>query len=358
MSLSRRGASAALLCLVLALAPAARGHDPNADPMNRAPDASPWRAAPALLPFGQRPDGHAPIGVMGDHMHRAGEVMLSYRFGYMAMDGNLDGTDPVSTAQVLSQFPVSPTSMTMQMHMLGAMWAPVEAVTLMAMLPWVIFEMDHQTRMGTSFTTRTEGLGDLGVSALVRLVDREHHRAHLNLGARFPTGRIGIRDQTPMGLSVLPYPMQIGSGTYDLQPGITYTGDWSRFSWGAQAMGLVRTGTNARSYRLGNAYELTGWGAVALTSWLSASFRVDWNQWFDVVGADPALNPRLVPTADPNLRGGKRLDLLGGLNFRVPGGWLEGQRLALEAGAPAYQQLDGPQLGLDWRIVVGWQYSF
>lgn len=67
MSLSCRGASAALICLAsaLALAPEARGHDPNADPMNRAPDVSPWRADPALLPFGQRPDGHAPIGVMG-----------------------------------------------------------------------------------------------------------------------------------------------------------------------------------------------------------------------------------------------------------------------------------------------------
>jgi hypothetical protein len=26
-----------------------------------------------------RPDSHAPIGVMGDHAHKTGEVMLSYR---------------------------------------------------------------------------------------------------------------------------------------------------------------------------------------------------------------------------------------------------------------------------------------
>ena len=40
-----------------------------------------------------RPDGHAPIGVMGDHRHEAGEIMFSYRFMYMNMDGSRDGAD-------------------------------------------------------------------------------------------------------------------------------------------------------------------------------------------------------------------------------------------------------------------------
>ena len=42
----------------------------------------PWTAA--------RPDGHAPISVMGDHMHAMGEWMVSYR--YMTMD--MEGTTP------------------------------------------------------------------------------------------------------------------------------------------------------------------------------------------------------------------------------------------------------------------------
>ena len=36
------------------------------------------------------PDDHAPIGVMGDHAHKAGEWMLFYRYGFMKMDGNRD----------------------------------------------------------------------------------------------------------------------------------------------------------------------------------------------------------------------------------------------------------------------------
>ena len=31
-------------------------------------------------------DSHGPISVMGDHMHKKGEIMLSYRFVKMKMD--------------------------------------------------------------------------------------------------------------------------------------------------------------------------------------------------------------------------------------------------------------------------------
>ena len=34
-----------------------------------------------------RPDAHAPIGVMAEHTHSAGEFMLSYRFAVMNMAG-------------------------------------------------------------------------------------------------------------------------------------------------------------------------------------------------------------------------------------------------------------------------------
>ena len=34
-----------------------------------------------------RPDNYAPLGVRGDHVHSAGEMMFSYRSIGMAMDG-------------------------------------------------------------------------------------------------------------------------------------------------------------------------------------------------------------------------------------------------------------------------------
>lgn len=312
------------------------------------------------------PDAHAPIGVMGEHLHGRGEWMLSYRYSRMEMDGNRNGTDRVGTTEVLRSFPVTPTAMDMEMHMFGVMYAPADLVTVTAMLPYVRKSMNHRTRTGRRFETSADGLGDLKLGALVRLWETEGygmggasaHRLHANLGLSVPTGTTDAKDDTPMGFVRLPYPMQLGSGTVDLLPGLTWNGQAAGFTFGAQATGVLRTGRNGNGYRLGHAYELTSWLARPLVPWISASLRLDWNQVFDIEGQDDRLNPRMIPTADPDLRAGRRLDVLLGLNFVVPKGPLVGHRLAVEFGLPVYQSLDGPQLETDWRLTAGWQYAF
>ena len=158
----------------------------------------------------------------------------------------------------------------------------------------------------------------------------------------------------------LPYPMQLGSGTFDLLPGITYLGQYNDMSWGSQLSGVVRLGENDRDYTLGDVLDITAWGAYDWFNWISTSARLDWQFWGNIDGADPALNPAVVPTGDPNLRGGNRLDLLFGLNFYASQGprFTKGQRLAIEMGFPIYQALDGPQLETDFVLTAGWQYSF
>src|SRR3954470_15842592 len=58
-----------------------------------------------------------PINVLGSHTHPKGTFMLGYRYMYMDMNHNQNGTHDVSEAEVLSQYPVVHTRMTMQMHM-------------------------------------------------------------------------------------------------------------------------------------------------------------------------------------------------------------------------------------------------
>jgi hypothetical protein len=306
-----------------------------------------------------RPDGHAPIGVMGDHVHGKGEWMLSYRYMFMSMDGNRDGTDDLTTSDVLEDFMVTPEDMTMQMHMIGAMYAPTDNLTLMAMVPFVSKEMDHLTGMGTNFTTNSGGIGDIKFSGLYQLFNNNRQTVHLNLGFSVPTGSIDERDDTPAGEDViLPYPMQIGSGTVDLRPGITYLGQTDNWSWGAQANTVLRLGENDRGYTVGNRYQLTGWAARKLNEELSVSLRLDGETWENYDGADSALNPDLIPTADPDLRGGTRLDLGIGLNVYLPESFLPEGRLAAEFEFPIYQSLDGPQLETDWQLTLGIQSAF
>lgn len=313
------------------------------------------------------PASHAPIGVMGDHTHEKGEFMLSYRYMIMGMKGLRDGDERISRQKVLQDFMVTPTSMEMQMHMLGAMYSPIDRITLMLMVPYVRMEMDHRTRMptpiGTHFTTKSDGLGDIRFAGMFDLIKEEKRKIHLTLGVSFPTGSITQQDQTPMsaGNSVrLPYPMQIGSGTYDFLPALTYNGNEGAWSWGAQARGEIRMNENHAGYRLGDEYALTGWLARTFTHHVSGSLRLEWQHNLNIRGREESssVNPAVIPTADPDRRAVQRLDLLFGINFVPPWVKVDGLRLAIEAGLPIYQHLDGPGLETDVIATAGVQYAF
>lgn len=74
-----------------------------------------------------------------------------------------------------------------------------------------------------------------------------------------------------------------------------------------------------------------------------------------MAGRDANLLPLPVLTVDPERHGGTSLDGSLGVNLQMPG---TGARVAFEAGAPLWQDLDGPQLGSEWWTVVGAQFAF
>lgn len=327
-----------------------------------------------------RADGHAPIGVMGDHMHHKGEWMISYRFMSMHMDGNRIGNDDISPDEIVTSVPnrfagmpgqpptlrVVPTEMDMEMHMFGAMYGVTDSLTLMAMGMYVDKEMKHTTYMGGmgttelgTFTTDSKGFGDTTLASLIRLFEGDMHKLHLNLGVGLPTGSITKRDSvlTPMGgrpTLRMPYPMQLGSGTFDAKPGITYNGRWGDITWGAQYMSDLPIGTNDEGYSLGDKHELTAWAAFQWVPWLSTSFRLDAMSQDDIDGIDDQIVAP-VQTANPDNIGGERVDALFGFNLMGQSGVLRGHRVAVEFGVPIYQHLNGPQLETDYLVTVGYQ---
>ena len=306
-----------------------------------------------------RPDSHAPVGVMGDHVHHKGEWMLSYRYMPMMMKGNRSGTDGVSVSEVHNNFMVAPLEMSMNMHMVGLMVAPSDRLTLMAMVNYLDTEMKLRTRAGMNFTTESSGFGDLGISGLLVLTRWSNSQLHANLGMSLPTGATDERGNTPMGNDQkLPYPMQIGSGTVDFMPGLTYLGQQGNYSWGAQGIATFRSGENDEGYTLGDRFKMSFWGARVWNDWFSSSLRAAFDSWGNIDGADSELNPMMVPTARTDLRGGKRLDMSLGTNMYIRSGNLKGHRIALELSLPVYQYLDGPQLETDWIVTLGWQKAF
>ncbi len=303
-----------------------------------------------------RPDDHAPIGVMADHVHKKGEWMLSYRYMDMQMEDNYDGSAELAESEVLrsgsGRYMIAPTEMTMRMHMFGAMYAPSDRLTLMLMAPFVKYDMDHVTAMGGAFSTASSGLGDIKLSGLTQFGP-----GVLRVGLSLPTGELDARDETPMGRSVLPYPMQPSSGTVDLLLGYTVVSERPGGSFGGQVSAVLRTGDNDEDYRLGNSVEGSLWSSWRVSEPVSLSVRGRYLLWGDIEGADPryamGLASDLVPTVDTELRGGERVEVLFGIN-----GLVAEHRLSVELGVPVWQDLDGPQLGTAWTVSLGWQLAF
>ncbi len=326
-----------------------------------------------------RPDSHAPIGVMGDHTHAKGELMISYRFMTMYMDGSLSGTDDISADEIATTIPnrfsgvtgqpptlrVVPTDMRMNMHMIGVMYAPTDKLTLMGMGMILSNNMDHLTYQGGmgntvlgSFTTETSGFGDLRITALYQLTED----FHVNLGVSLPTGSIEEEGQVLAPNTMeptlrLPYPMQLGSGTTDLLPALTYFSKGENMSWGSQLNATIRMDESDNGYSLGNQLGFTAWGSYMIDKWVSGSLRVGYLTRAKNDGTDPDIVAP-VQTADPDFHGGSRLDLLVGLNLIGQSGFVKNHRLAFEYGLPVLQDLNGPQLKTSNVLTIGWQYAF
>ena len=299
--------------------------------------------------------------VPGAHWHWEDDWMVGYQFMRVQNEGYNVGTNSVPDQQVLrnGNYNNIHTSMTMDMHMLMAMYGPSDDVTLMVMVPYMDMTMNHLTRTGSSFQVKSQGFGDIRISPIISVFDEYPHRIQLEAGLSLPTGSVNKKDLTPTGYNQLEYKMQTGSGTIDLQPALTYLGQNEDLNWGAQARGTVRLGTNSAGYRQGNMIELTAWISPKISDNFSPSLRIDALRWGNLVGRDSRLNPRANPESDPNLQGGEQINLLFGLNFAAG---LDdegrGHRFSVEGGLPIYQNLNGPQIREAWRLGGAWNWTF
>ena len=310
----------------------------------------PWTSA--------RPDGHAPISVMGDHMHAMGEWMVSYRYMTMDMRGLLNGSNEVSKATATSNYSFGmmgnmlPKTMTMDMHMFGSMYAISDKWTLMGMLNY----LDNEMTMQNNAKMESDGIGDLKLAGMYDLARWDSgRRIHLNIGFSAPTGSI---DEKKSDGSVLGYGMQLGSGTWDFHPAITYLAQTENYSYGAQLGGIFRASDNDRGYTVGDRLEAALWGARKVTDSLSASLKLDYSSQEEIDGEDTALNKMMSSSNRPDHQGRDITTFGLGLNYYFQNGGLSGHRLAAEWETPIDQKVNGVQLELDSIWTLGWQYAW
>ncbi len=319
--------------------------------------------------------GATPAGVMFGHMlDEAGDVMVGYRYMFSDQGGDmLHGSDAVGNQTLVDracgdlQCSSRPTDMTMHMHMLELMYAPSDWLNLMLMPQFVEMEMSLESLPGALEEDEhggghsSNGLGDTVMAALIKPFARPGHQLTLGLGISAPTGEVDITlDGIDSATSLLQdYGMQTGSGTWDLIPSLTYTGQMGRWSWGGQVSGVKRLeDRNESGYALGDVLQTTAWAGYRPLDWVAASVRGVYTNQEEISGEFNRAHPTSAPVDFPFNYGGQFWDAGFGLNLSIPGGAFAGHSLSVEWLQPVAEEFNGFQLERNGSLHAAWSYVF
>ncbi len=334
-----------------------------------------------------------PAGLMFDHMlTQTDSWMIGYQFMHSPQAGQLlQGTRSIADSAVtlgnLANNPncagekcfVAPTDMTMQMHMFMVMYAPTDWLNLMLMPSYMDMSMNMRSLQGadpcpagtsgimgaacqhTNHEHQTGGIGDTNISTLFKLYDDKTNHLHLTLGVSAPTGDVGIKlrpnHQTELGF--IHYGMQLGSGTWDFTPSLTYTGHLADWGWGAQVQGIKRLESrNESGFALGDMLQGTAWGSYQLLDWLGGTVRGIYTTQGALRGEFNGLHVPVGTMDTPANHGGRYWDIGVGMTATIPSGSLAGNALSVEWIQPLEDDVNGIQLERDGALSAKWSYMF
>lgn len=323
----------------------------------------------------------APAGVMLDHMlPKSGDVMVGYRYAYRHdAGGMLNGTRRVSDAEVKAvgcdggPCQTTPDEMNMHMHMLDIMYAPAPWLTLMVMPQYMDMNMGMRGLLGEGefpeqiyyhhilHDHTTGAIGDTEAHALVRLFDTAEHHMHAGIGVSAPTGDVGIklRDTHGAESGMIHYGMQIGSGTWDLKPSLTYTGQSEHWFWGAQGNATIRLeDKNESGYRLGDVYSATAWGGYRVSDGVAATVRGLYTHEGEISGGFTQTFLPLGPNDYVNNYGGEFVDVGFGLTVSLADEMFKKNSFSLEWLQPVVTDANGYQLDRVGTLAASWKLAF
>ncbi len=329
--------------------------------------------------------------------------MFNAKLMHMEMDGLQAGTTPIAATQVgPAIYPGSPstnvkypymnvpTKMSMDMGMAMAMYGVTDKLTVMAMLNYKANNMNMFMDMGnqpgsvdidqdnpSSYATHdvlpytvpmaTAGVGDTELDAIYKFYDdRKLGNLTATLGLSLPTGST-MQNISMMGYTFrAPYDMQLGSGTFDFKPALTYNWVSDDVLWnlGAAVSGIIHAGT-WNGWAFGNSVKLSTWVQYdfsPVVTW----YRMTFTDTGRIRGQDSqiaCLNTFCDPTniyyfssmpdADPHNYGGQIITSFVGAYYRY-----NSISLGVEGGLPVYQNLNGLQMKNSWQLTGSFQAMF
>jgi hypothetical protein len=203
----------------------------------------------------------------------------------------------------------------------------------------------------------TGGVGDTGLYALFRLADTPMHHWQAGIGFTAPTGKSNLKIHS--GSEFIHYGMQLGSGTWDFRPSLTYTGQKERWFWGAQVSGVKRLqASNDSGYALGDVLQSSAWGGYRILDYLNGTLRGLHTVQDRIHGSYNGPHDNSGPMDYPRNYGGQYWDVGFGLDLTIPGGSLAGQHLGVEWLQPVQDEVNGYQLQRTGSLYATWSLGF
>lgn len=325
-----------------------------------------------------------PMNIPGGGIPETHEFRFKISPSFMHMDGLGDGTDDINAADILGdpmtgQYMAVPTEMDMRMLNLSVGYSFSDRFFAGAMLMYQDNRMDMRfngVMAGMTgqpgFTMKSAGIADTMLMSKYRLYADDPlvptRQLSLFLGLSLPTGSISEKNSThPVMMrqtEQLPYGMQLGSGTVDPGIGLLYQGSRSPWWWGVNGVYTARLYDNRRDYHLGDEFRLDTYAMYQFRYNLLAQLQLNAEYKGEISGTmdayadgssghavkgDPA-SPAMTPLWDTSSYGGRKLFATVGLQWQPAPLHI----IDLNIGVPLYQDLNGPQLQSDYRVMLTW----
>ena len=316
--------------------------------------------------------GNMPLNIMGGGIPEPKEFRFKLSQMVMEMGPLRDGTDEIRNDEISGMangttFPALPTDMQMYMTMIGAAYSFSDDFAVMGMASYIENTMHMNLRNGKDFTMTSGGVGDVTLLGKYRAYADDDlvptNQVSVLFGLSLPSGSVNKKfsnhtDDTFNG-SLLPYKMQLGSGTVDPIFGLTYQGSRDPFWWGFNTQLEAHVYDNDQGYNRANEFRYDLYAMrqvhdqVVVHAQLNGSYEGQFSDEADDgkslgagrMGLNPS-NNLVSPLFDPDNYGGHKLHFGLGVQFQP----MPLHIMELTASIPIHQDLNGPQMQDNWMV--------
>lgn len=326
--------------------------------------ASPLGAQDEWTWTADRPDAAGPPSVTGLRTLAAGEVELTYQWVQRNYQGVWFGKDSLELATTLQLYEVAPLHLSDRRQLVQAGYGVTDELTIRARGEFALMERESLRDNGTFFIMSANALGDLEVDATYNILRQGPYRMDVMAGAVIPIGKSRTYAESPYSTpdeEPTPYDMRPGAGSFGIFGGASFDAQNEFGSVGAQFRMRTFLDENSRGFTLGDRYQADGWAAYNISNSLAIRAGARWEKWGNIDGADDylAMIRMRDPMNDAVFLSGLRASMPVGLTLVMPASTrLAGHRLDFETVYALHHDYDGPQLGLDWGLNVGYTVPF